>query len=128
MDLADIKRAAMAAREFTEVVEHVTFTLRLPTPHEAECAAARLRFSADDDETTVRMRRALVEGAVVGWSGAIVGDVLPDHPAAAESFVWHRDAVGVLLDARPQWARLLWPPLLARLEARNAQRSSAEKN
>jgi hypothetical protein len=131
MDLEDLQRAARAAREFTHTEAHVTFTLLVPTPHEAEVAAMRNSFVAvgrPDHASLVRTQRALVEQAVTGWQGLTVGDVLAESPQAADSLPFEPGATGLVLDAQPGWALALWEQLLQRIEARNALRSTAAKN
>jgi hypothetical protein len=85
MDLADLKRKADAAREYQVQVGALSFTCRLPTAHEVEMETARA-WSVERDNLAVLLavRRALVERAVVAWSGvteAMLGPGATDMPA-----------------------------------------------
>lgn len=132
MDLADIRRAANAAREYTQPFSdgqgtEITFTLRVPSSHELDCltAAHSLRTRI---EAVVRSRRATLEAAIVGWSGAKVGDVLRGHKHGTEEFLFEPGAAVTLLDERPDVAEALWAPLERRLEERATQAEATAKN
>jgi hypothetical protein len=133
MDLADIKRVAIAAREFTHVFEKdatkVTFTLRLPTPFEAECVAVGggvgMRGARD---SFVRAQRGITELAIVGWTGMYVRDLLPGHKHGDDELPFEPAAVSLVLDERRDIAEALWDPLVEKLEARNKAREATAKN
>lgn len=126
MDLDDIRRQALAAREFQRVIEHATFTLRIPTRHETTLAIRRAG-PLEDEARLLVAERLLLEGAIVRWSGVRVRDVLPGHELA-EDLAYDRSAVGLLLDAQPDWARELGLAMVDHMAARNAAQDTAEKN
>jgi hypothetical protein len=134
MDLADIKRLALAAREFSQPVGPEkaprSITLRVPTQHQITLAALRsgMRSMADDQAATAVLERALLLGSVVAWSGVVVGDVLPQHPQAKEALELEAGSVELLLDANPEWAATLGRALLAKMAERREVQDTAEKN
>jgi hypothetical protein len=127
MDLADLKRKADAAREYQVQVGALAFTCRLPTTHEVEMETARA-WSMERDNLAVllRVRRALVERAVVSWVGvteAMLGPGATDTPAEVSPA-----AVGLLMDANEAVADELQAEFVKRSTARNEQKAAAEKN
>ena len=128
MDLADIKRKALAGREFQAVIGALTFTLRLPTDNERDVELARVRLheGVDDPAVMVRLMRALVERAVVAWVG-----VTCEHLAAGagpEPVELSRETVGLFLDANPTEAKELRDMFVAERVARNDKQGIAAKN
>lgn len=134
MDLADLKRLATAAREFSVPVgpeaapRHIT--LRTPTDHELTLAARRagMHQATDDVTATIILERALLCECIVAWSGVVIGDVLPESDQAAEPLVHEAGAVPLVLDAQNDWAQTLWLALVERLAQRKAVKDTAEKN
>lgn len=132
MDLAEIKRRALEAREFSKDVgpedSPRRISLRIPTQHEITIASRRagLHQTLDDGAAHLVLERSLLVLAVVGWSGVKVSDVLPGGPG--DAFPWEAGATELLLDAQPDWARVLYQELLARLVERRTVRDTAEKN
>lgn len=127
MDLVDLKRKADAAREYQVQVGALAFTCRLPTAHEVEMETARA-WSVERDNLAVllRVRRALVERAVVSWSGvteAMLGPGADDTPAEVSPA-----AVGLLLDADAEVAEQLLGEFVERSKARNERKEAAAKN
>lgn len=137
MELADIKRLALASREIRVQVGDAlaprTITLRVPTKHQITLAALRsgMRSLQDDQAAAAVLERALLAGAVVAWSGVVVGDVLdtvPPHPQAQDALELEPGSVELLLDAKPEWAAALGRALMAKMAERNQARDTAEKN
>lgn len=131
MELDDIRRQALAAREFERAVDHATFTLRIPTRHEVTIAvrrAAAKTLAGDSDPAhLLLLERMLLEAAIVRWSGLTVRDILPAHELA-EDLPHEPGAVGLLLDAQPDWARELGMALFDRMAARRDAQDTAAKN
>ena len=128
MDLADIKRKAAAARQFTLTVDGRSFTLQLPTQHEIEVEAVRARLhdgDTDPAQLTV-IRRRLLERGVVAWAGVTCEHLAPG--GGTDEADVSPDAVALLLDAEPALASQLDGDFVARLAERNAKRAEAEKN
>jgi hypothetical protein len=84
-------------------------------------------LEGDDPAHLLILERLLVEGAIVRWSGLRLQDVLPDEPAG-EELPHSADAVGLLLDAQPDWARELGIALFDRMAQRRDQQDTAAKN
>lgn len=134
MDLHDLKRLALAAREFSVSVgpadapRHIT--LRTPTQHEVVLAARRAGLHAvqDDAAAHVVLQRSLLLLAVVAWSGVLVADVLPDHPQATDVLTCEADAVQLVIDAQPQWEAALGAALMERMSRRAQEKDTAAKN
>lgn len=127
MDLADLKRKAEAAREYTVQAAGCTFTCRLPTPSEAELELARA-YRTEQAELAImlRVQRALLERAVVSWSGVTQAMLAPgatDDPAEVSP-----DAVALLLDADPDVSEALQQAFVARSRERQQRKAAAEKN
>lgn len=132
MDLADIHRQATAAREFTEVIEGATFTLRLPTRLDSRVALARV-FAAHPQEKDEGVLAILVEReslvrAIVGWSGVPLRWVLADAEPADAPCPFDAGMVPLLLDERPDVAEQLGRVLFDRIRSFNATRDTAAKN
>ncbi|MEW6169681.1 MAG: hypothetical protein AB1651_18605 [Pseudomonadota bacterium] len=142
MDLAEIARRQLAAREIRHSVDGRSFTLRLPTRHERKLVLARVCDEAQwraggvegeafvlPTELSMRVTRLLLERAIVGWD-VTLGDVLPevDGEAGAEPLPWSATAVPLLLDAQPQWESELQRVFAAAENARSAAIEADEKN
>jgi hypothetical protein len=133
MELDDIARNALAAREFQIATGHAHYTLRLPTRYEITLAASRAQASADepgakDPAHLLILERLLLERAVVRWTGVHVRDVLPEHEAADEPLPFEPRAVPLLLDAQPDLARDLSLALFDRMAQRREAGDTAAKN
>lgn len=130
MELDDIRRNALAARQFTLQVGGCSFTLRLPTRHEASVAYTRVgRHDGEADSAAmVRWQRAILVPAVVGWSGVLLQHVLPDEPGGTEPLPWEPAAVELVLDAQPEWDDQLTRALLDQLSKRRTVEDTAAKN
>lgn len=134
MDLADLKRLATAAREFSVAVgpdaaqRHIT--LRIPTEYELTLAARRagMHQATDDVTATIMLERTLLCDCVVAWSGVVIGDVLPTSDQAAQPLVHEHGAVPLVLDAQPAWATSLWVALVERMAKRKELKDTAAKN
>lgn len=132
MELADLKRFALAAREFSHSVGDPArqISLRVPTQHQIDLAARRSGLSSlsDDQAANVVLSRSLLLLGVVGWSGITVGDVLPGNAQSAEPLPWEAGAVELLLDAQPEWAQEMYEALIEQLLSRKALKDTAAKN
>jgi len=128
MDLADIKRRAMAAREAPVTAGGFTFTLRLPTQYEIDVEAARARLHGGeiDPAHLVIIRRRLLEQAVVAWSGVTWEHLAAGSGSTAADI--SQDAVALLLDSQPELAAELDAEFVSRLADRNTKRAEAAKN
>jgi hypothetical protein len=126
-DLNDLRRKANAAREFTVVAGGASFTLRLPTAHESDMQALRARSEEQSAGAQgVLLVRRLLERAVVAWDG-VVGDMLAPQ-GGADPVDLSVDAVGMLLDHRPDIASQLYSAFIEKSAARNAAQGEAAKN
>jgi len=130
MDIADIQRRAAAAREFEHAVGERRFRLRIPTAHEAQVEMLRAGGGNPSSEMVALavMHRALVERAVIGWSGVTTADLLPEESAATETVEYAPVLVPLLLDAQPTLALDLAEVLVQRTAARTARIEAARKN
>ena len=130
MELDDIRRNALAARQFTVVVGECSFTLRAPTRHEASVAYNRVgqHAGAPDTAAMVRWQRAVLVPAVVGWQGVLLQHVLPNEPGGTEPLPWEPGAVELVLDAQPAWDDQLTHALLDHIAKRRAVEDTAAKN
>jgi hypothetical protein len=131
MDLHELKRLHAAARQVdVSLGDARGMTLRLPTQHELTLATCRsgMRSMADDGAALAMLERILCTTSVVAWHGIRVGDVLSDHPQAADALEYHADAVAVVFDAQPAWAKLVWEAMLEGMAQRKATQDTAAKN
>lgn len=132
MDLADIHRQASAAREFTEVVEGATFSLRLPDRLDSRVAFARVRAAHPDEESNtvlaILIQSETLKQAVIGWAGVPLRWVLGDVEPADAPYAFERDAVELLLREKPDVADRLGAVLFERIRSFNATRDTAAKN
>lgn len=133
MELADIRRKALAARAFTKEVGGVTFSLRVPTQHESSTLYLRCAThqGAMDPASLVRWQRAILLQAIVGWSGAKVHHTLSDlvdTEEGASDLAFEPGAAEVLLDAQPEWEEALVSELLERRAKRLEREEAAAKN
>jgi hypothetical protein len=126
-DLNDLRRKAQAAREFLVHEGGAVFTLRLPTAHETDIEALRARSeeSASAAQGVLLMRR-LLEKAVVAWQG-VIGELLAPQ-GGSDAVELSPEAVGLLLDNRPDIAATLYAAFVERAAARTAAREQAAKN
>ena len=129
MDLADLKRRSLAARETAHAIDGRSFTLRVPTRHETTVAVRKCSTDSGKDEAAlyIIVRRYLLEQAIVDWSGVTVHDLLPDDESI-ELQPFEPGAVPFLLDAQVDWASSLSDRLVELIAARNAAQDSAAKN
>ena len=128
MDLADIRRKALAAREFVVQEAGSSYTLRLPTAHDIEVEVIRSRLhdgEVDPAQLTV-IRRRLLERALVAWSGVACERLAAG--AGAEPADVSTEAAAFLLDAEPDLAQRLDAEFVERLAARRQTQGTAEKN
>lgn len=128
IDLNDLRRKTDAARAFK--VEHggVTLECRLPTQHEVEVEAARSREhnGAPDAAFLLRLRRALAERSVVGWSGVTLEHLAPGGgPEVAE---FSAAAVPYLLDKNHDLTEQLMTRFVEERAARQAKTDAASGN
>lgn len=132
MDLADLKRLATAAREFSVAVggppRHIT--LRLPTQHQLVLSARRsgLHNLQDDAAAHVVLQRNLLLLAMVAWSGVLVGDVLPDYPQSGDALEFAPESAELWIDAHPAWEAELSAALMQRMAQRKDAQDTAAKN
>jgi hypothetical protein len=135
MDVDTIRRKALAARQFQVAAGPAVFTLCMPTKLDAQLAYMRsaMHEGTRDPAAMVRTQRALLLGAVVGWSGVLGAHVLGEVEAAtdadkAEPLPFDAQVVELLLDAQPDWEQALSSALVERINARAAVEDTAAKN
>lgn len=126
MELADIKRKALAARQFSVEVAPATFTLTIPTKLESSVAYMEAA-GTKGRSSMLRLQRALVVLAVTGWAGVQIKHVLPDY-SGDDSFAFEEGATETLLDAQPAWEEKLTTALLDKIAERKAAEDTAAKN
>lgn len=131
LDIHDLRRKVLAARQFTHEVGGITFTLRMPTEHQVQVESLRSGVGGSSHENLAAamtvLRRRLLELALVDWSGAKVSHLVPGHEPD-EPLEFDPDAVPMLLDAQPAVANELDNELVQRLADRNKPLEEAEKN
>lgn len=127
-DIADLKRKAEAAREFTVTVGAASYTLRLPTQHEKEVQALRAAGGgvASDPALGAVLLRRLLEAAVVAWSGVKAEQLAPGGGADLVDLV--PGAVALLLDNDAQAAAALGDALVQRENERAQHVQANQKN
>lgn len=129
MDAAELRRLIDGARSAQHVAGACSFDLRAPSQHEISVAVLRRR--RDGDGTAVGrelIARAMLELAVVGWSGVTAADFVPDAPP--EPVAFDPALVPALLDAEhngPLVSDLLGA-VTALLERLRDRAEAAEKN
>ena len=134
MDVETIRRKALAARQFDVPAGPGVFSLRVPTKLEAQLAYVRsaTHDGARDPAAMLRTQRALLVGAIVGWTGVLGCHVLDGLAATdadkAEPLPFDASVVELLLDAQPDWEQTLSTALVERINARSAVEDTAAKN
>jgi hypothetical protein len=120
MDATELAAAARKALEFDHEIGECSFRLLTPTRTQLrECAYRhQLDLSAGDKVAQALLQRYLLNTHLIGWTGVRNLHVLPD--AGTDPLPWTREAVGLLLDAQPDWADQLGNQLLLRHGQRNA--------
>jgi hypothetical protein len=126
MDLQTLQQRALAAREVRHTLGEITYTLRIPTRHEVLLAAQRSgAMQANGDRAALLVtQRAVLEAAIIGWSGVRVRHLLPPEQAGADGdtpLPWEAGAVSLLLDAQNEAAQ----DLAELVNQRMAQRAAA---
>jgi hypothetical protein len=128
MELADIKRNALAARMVSVEVAPATFALTLPTNMQSSIAYTQaLRGGSFDSAAQIRFQRGLLLDAVTGWSGVLLRHVLLDHQGD-DALDFELGAVELLMDAKPDWESQLISALLDGVAERKAKEDTAAKN
>ena len=129
MELDDIKRHALAARQFQVVHGEGTFTLTIPTKLQASIAHAASvdRYEGTPRAQPIQFRRELLVVALTTWSGVTLHDVLPDAEVD-EPLEYSAGAVDLLLDANPDLSDVLLNALLLRMHQRSQALDTAAKN
>ena len=130
MDLDTLRAQARAARQITHPLGDVTYTLLLPTRHEVLLAARRVGAAqvGGDSAALLVLQRGILEGAIIGWVGLRVGDILPGHSEAAAPLAFEPGMVPLLLDARPDDADALGQVLTDAMAARSGAVEADAKN
>lgn len=131
MDLADLQRRAQAARRFEVAAGDKRFTLQLPTQHEVEMAMARARGAegtAGAEPVLLRVRRALVESAIVEWQGVTLDDLVPGAGTDPADLVPGAAALFLDNDRNAALADQLHERFITQRAARNASMEAAAKN
>jgi len=128
--MSEIERliaAANKAREFSFALgPRAQIVLRVPTAYELEIASAG---RVTGDTGAVQFFRGLLEQCVVGWSGIVEADLVPDLPKEpAPEVTFDRALVPLLLDTNPVEAVSMRDALLDRLSKRAARKEAARKN
>lgn len=125
MDLAELKAAALAARQFQAAIGECSFTLRTPTRLELRELLRRHAIEPDTDSPVVMslLRHYLVHAFLVGWMGVRNCHIVAD--AGTDPLPWSADAVPLLMDAQPDWADTLGRALMEAV-AERAQRIEAD--
>lgn len=99
MQDAELKAAAERARRFTHEIDGRRFELVTPT----QFAVQRI---IEDARTPGRTQRAIVLGALRGWSNLSTSD-LRVAEINVEPLIYSADAAVLLLDERPDWEEAL---------------------
>ena len=132
MDLAEIQRQALAAREISIVIDGASFTLRLPTRLDSQVALARVlaanKGETNDHVLALRIERETLLQAVSGWSGVPARWLVPDADPADAPCEFGRGLVAVLLDERPDICEQLGKTLFESMRLHNERRDTAAKN
>lgn len=126
MDINDLRRKVLAAREFSLVIDGVTFTLRVPSEHQVQVASLRSGLG-NDSAAMPLLRRRLLEEALIHWAGAQVSHLVPGHEPD-EPLDFDAEVVPLLLDVQAEWAQQLDEALVLRLAERRKPQDTAEKN
>jgi len=122
IDLADLRMRALRVREFAHQEGEVAFHLRHPNRFEAERLWSRHR-----DDMVAAMRE-LVAISLIGWSGVLVRDALPESKQGAEPLPFSAEAVEMVLDERTDWIQSLGQAIAMRMAARRESVEADRKN
>lgn len=130
MDASDLRRHALAARQFGVAVgDGVSVTLTDLTRLQMQLALLEAAGvgRALDSAAKLRFRRLELLRAVSGWSGVRERHLVPG--AATDADVpFDAELVELLLDAQPAWEDALGAALVERGEKRAAALDTAAKN
>ena len=132
MDAADLRRPALAARQFSvQVSDGVSLTLVDLTRLQMRLALLEAIGAGQaqrmDSAAQLRYRRLELLRAVAGWSGVRDRHIAPQAPAD-EPVPFDADLVELLLDAQPEWEDTLSAALGQRAHARAEALDTAAKN
>ena len=123
MDIAEIKKLARKAREFTVEIGAHGFICVMPTDLEM-----RIIYAAQvtQEEST----QSVVWKTLTGWTGVLVRHILPDAPeAVAANFVeFDGDVAREFFASRGEMFYQLGGEIFQRITARRSQIEAAEKN
>jgi len=122
MDIQALRERAKSARTLTIEHDGAHYTLVIPSDFEWRTIIKRHR--EDDSKCT----RALVDAALVGWSGVRVADAVPESDKATESLPFSGEARALLLDYRVDILSTLETALILEFHSRREAREAAQKN
>lgn len=126
---AELRDAALKAREFTLERGERVFTLRTPTRHEVRQTLHEHKLLDAGGRVLVLqlLQYQLARAGLVGWAGVRVRDVLPGSEDAAP-LPWSAATVDIYLDAQPDDADAIGAELFARASVRSAAIEDDAKN
>ena len=133
MDAADLRRHALAARQFGVAVgaDGVSVTLTEPTRLQMQLALLEAIGASDaprmDAAAKLRYRRLELLRAVTGWSGVRERHLAPEAPTD-EPVPFDAGLVELLLDAQPEWEDAISSALVERAGKRAQALEKAAKN
>jgi len=122
----EFRAALNVARQSQTVIDGVTFTVQLPLPHEWRKSIEQHR----DEHHSVKQAeafRALLDRALVGWSGLTTKHLLPTVEKA-ESVDYGDEFKQILLDVRQDIADELSIHLALQNKAFQERYEAEEKN
>ncbi len=123
VDVEELVNLSKRSREFKHQCEARIYTLRTPTDHEMR--VYYLRHAADGANAMLVQREA-VEGAIVGWSGVTMRDLMRDQPPAEVPF--DRRLIPALLDANDNDFSELSKAVFAAYDKRRSEVEADAKN
>lgn len=118
--IARLEAAALKAREFTHSIDDRSYTLRVPTRHEARQCVHRHGLGSGSGGAMLvpLLKHYLLLQHLVGWTGVRERHLVPQQDGAAP-VPWSPRAVALLLDALPDDADALGQALLERADQRD---------
>jgi len=122
MDIAALRERAKAARTLSITFQSATYTLVIPTDFDWKVIIAR------HQEEGTRATRALVDAALIAWTGVRVGDAVPESEQASEELPYSSQAAALLLDYRLDVLGALEAELITAFHARRTAREESQKN
>lgn len=126
MDINDLKRKIRAQRLFNVAVDGINVEMLIPSDFDSKIQAVKSGLGDRKPEAMMIFSRALLESAIVGWSGVTVGYLTGENDQDAVDF--DKQLVKEFLDADRTKTDIFSSKLLEKVFEKRGLADEAKKN